>query len=288
MPIIALLFTALFALTPAAHADVSPVAELQQDWLFGNPNDANGMSPGECRQEIVAEDDIWHAPEYTPADVAELRSWTLLDAPTKTKVNPYDDPDAHLNPAGEVCGMVVQDAIAKTYTLQTFDSVADAHAAGAQVTHGGACGTCSSLQDLAVYIDTPDLTTPVRSCAMRSVFGLNGANKRCLENKVGFTEACSETWYYNTLNTRKECLKTCLSSMKDPFLDEDGSLNACIQCDEDQSGPVFKAVSGRTRRNSGLPSSLCRPADSVWRVDHFYGDESSLTAQSGSADDDLL
>ena len=51
----------------------------------------------------------------------------------------------------------------------------------------------------------------------------------------------------------------------------DGALNPCIQCDEDESGPVFKAVAGRTRRNSGLASALCRPCESVASVTHQYG-----------------
>ena len=67
------------------------------------------------------------------------------------------------------------------------------------------------------------------------------------------------------------CLDVCLAELENPNHQEDGSLNPCIQCDEDESGPVFKAVSGRTRRNSGLPSALCRPCDSIYRVDHDYG-----------------
>jgi hypothetical protein len=38
---------------------------------------------------------------------------------------------------------------------------------------------------------------------------------------------------------------------------------ACLLCGETQSGPVFKAVAGRTRRNSGLPKALCRPCSEV-------------------------
>ena len=37
-----------------------------------------------------------------------------------------------------------------------------------------------------------------------------------------------------------------------------------------QSGPVFKAVSGRTRRNSGLPNALCRPCSEVRPLVHAY------------------
>ncbi len=50
----------------------------------------------------------------------------------------------------------------------------------------------------------------------------------------------------------------------------DGSLSPCIACDEDKSGPVFKAVAGRTRRNSGIPNAICRPCDQVQPLVHDY------------------
>ena len=49
-----------------------------------------------------------------------------------------------------------------------------------------------------------------------------------------------------------------------------GRLNDCLQCDEDRSGPVFKATAGRTRRNSGIRSSIERPAEQVAPVVHDY------------------
>ena len=38
----------------------------------------------------------------------------------------------------------------------------------------------------------------------------------------------------------------------------------------EMSGPVFKAYSGRTRRNSGIPSGICRYCDGVVPVSHDY------------------
>ena len=59
-------------------------------------------------------------------------------------------------------------------------------------------------------------------------------------------------------------------SIDEPYNLEDGSLNACLQCDEDVSGDVFKTVAGRTRRNSGLASAICRPCETVWRIEHRF------------------
>ena len=66
------------------------------------------------------------------------------------------------------------------------------------------------------------------------------------------------------------CLQVCLDLLDAPYHEDDGSLNECLQCDEDLSGPVFKAVAGRTRRNTGLASALCRPCDEVRQVVHRY------------------
>jgi len=56
----------------------------------------------------------------------------------------------------------------------------------------------------------------------------------------------------------------------EPSTKADGTLNECLQCDEDRSGPVFKATAGRTRRNSGIRSSIARPDDQVSQVAHDY------------------
>lgn len=66
------------------------------------------------------------------------------------------------------------------------------------------------------------------------------------------------------------CLQPCLASFTDPYNQPDGTLNPCLACDEMKSGPVFKAVAGRTRRNSGLPNAICRPCAEVQPLVHAY------------------
>lgn len=46
----------------------------------------------------------------------------------------------------------------------------------------------------------------------------------------------------------------------------DGKLNPCLECDETKSGPIFKYYSGRTRRNSGIVSSIPRPASQMYNM----------------------
>lgn len=249
------------------QGDVSPWADATCDHLFGAPGPNTGLSDEACKPEVTAGDEIWVVPGYTADDVATLRTWTLNNPPDPLTADPYTEPKAWPLDEGSVCGLTVLDEPNRTYRLDTFASQDAAWGEGARVTHGGACGACSSLEDLAVYIEQPDLTTPVRQCGLENFGGEALGSVPCLM-ELGFTDRCAEIWAYNTAHTGQVCLTTCLGLLNAPYHDADGAPNACIQCDEDNSGPVFKAVSGRTRRNSGLPTSLCRPCDKVWRIDH--------------------
>ncbi len=154
------------------------------------------------------------------------------------------------------------------YRLSTFAGSQQARAAGFAVTHFGGCGTCSTLQDLAVYLEQPDLVAPVRRCGL----ALSGtASLTCLED-LKLSAACAKTWLYNLQNTRRRCLKVCLWSWirGEAPTRQDGSLNACLQCDEVRSGPVFKITAGRTRRNSGIRSSIPRADTEIAPVVHDY------------------
>ena len=198
-----------------------------------------------------------------------LRSKRLLD-PVAITSDPYlawTDRQPPSVPAGTVCGAHFE-ADAVHYRLVTFTSAALARSAGFAVTHVDSCGTCSSLQDLAVYLERPDLTAPVRSCVMSLH---ESASLQCLED-LGFSRPCAQTWLYDALNTRRECLSVCLWSLAkaEASTGADGRLNDCLQCDEDRSGPVFKVTAGRTRRNSGIRSSIPRRREEIAAVVHNY------------------
>ena len=168
-----------------------------------------------------------------------------------------------------VCAVRYIDEARTSYKLLTYPSAQAAVDAGDFVTHTSACGTCSTLRDLAVYLRRPNLTEPVRRCAMLGM--VRPLAMSCLM-EIGFTEACAETWYYNAKQTAKACGLICLKSWLrgSPFNHLDGSLNSCLACDERVSGPVFKAVAGRTRRNSGITTAIQRPADEIEKLDHNY------------------
>lgn len=181
------------------------------------------------------------------------------------------------NPANSarVCAVRFEDARLVEYQLRDFDSRPAAEAAGFKVTHQGRCGSCSTLRDLSVYLSAPDLTSPARECARK--LGLN-RKKQCFRERIGFTAYCAESWAYNALNTRRECLGACVSDYgffnlllgryPGSNTDEAGQLRPCLQCDEAMSGAGFKYSAGRTRRNSGLQSAIRRPAAEIFPVDH--------------------
>ena len=236
--------------------------------------------------------DGWTPPALNNATVlAALRRPVLTPPAEVDPSDPYqrDWPtDALHTPAGTVCGVRIARGCA-TYELRTFAGAAgaaDAEAAGFHVTHAGGCGTCSSLEDLAAYIEYHDMTTPVRACAIQDIAGEMAAGIDCLR-ELGMTLACAHTWRANSRNTRENCLDVCMQALLEqwPNNNPDGSLNACLQCDEDESGPIFKVEAGRTRRGSGLASAIERTATEMARLRHGYWEECDPGRLFGDGDD---
>jgi hypothetical protein len=235
--------------------------------LFGRPTATTGLDETLCAPECDACGDGWQERPWTAERIEALRGYELAEPIAELASDPYAVAPSPA-PEGSVCGVVVEDVSTKRYRLATYASESEAAMAGAITTHGGGCGVCSSLADLAVYASELDLTTPVRACGIQAS-GDFDANVTCLE-ELGFSRPCAQIWAYNTAHTRDNCLSICTELLGAPYHEPDGSLNACLQCDEDVSGPVFKAVAGRTRRNTGIASALCRPCDEVLRLEHDY------------------
>ena len=208
-------------------------------------------------------------PPFNSTVIAAFRSKVLMNPPASPGSDPYDGPPLPTPNATRVCGVLYEDEATRSeYRLTTFDSREQAEGAGAHVSHLTECGLCSSTKDLAAYMTHWDMTAPVRLC------GVAGAISRelglqCLR-ELGLTEPCAEIWLYNAEHTRTECLLPCLENWGAPYNNEDGSLNDCLQCDEDKSGPVFQAVAARTRRNSGMRSAIFRPPETIADIDHDY------------------
>jgi hypothetical protein len=236
------------------------------DHLFGTPNEHTGLDDSACVPLCACGPSVYRPRTFDAPALSALRAAVWLDAPGAPASDPYAAPEAPADPApGTVCALRFE---ADGYRAATYPGADAARADGAEPTHAGACGLCSSLADLATYVDQPDLTGPVRACGLSNLSDFEGL-VRCLEG-LGFTGPCATIWAYNTEHTRQRCGAVCLAWLDRPYHLPDGGLNPCLACDEAESGPVFKAVAGRTRRNSGLPNAMCRPCEEVIRLTHDY------------------
>lgn len=261
--------------SPAPESSTDGGAEGPCRALFGNPNAQTGLSADECRPECTCGATVFLPPTYGAAFVQSLvDDWQLATPYPPLTSDPYADASTvPADPDGTVCAVLPKGGAGprpRLYDLVTYPSMQAAGDAGASVTHFGRCGVCSTLANLAVYMRENDLTAPVRTCGL-TANGDGGGNGDvgCLQ-QLGFDLPCAQAWAYDTDNTRRACLGVCLSALGQPYNLEGGALNPCLQCDEEQSGPVFQRVAGRTRRNSGLPNAICRPCSEVRALVHSY------------------
>ena len=214
--------------------------------------------------------------DYSSQDIAELASQTALNPfLLGADCNPYYDDMCDTVPPLEyaelgddaVCGLhyetYVNGNCSKTYKMKSYPSWESAQEAGAFVTHAGACGACSTTQDLAPYLRSPDLTTEGSYCAKQALLEFD-LGVTCYQD-LGFTESCANIWVYNSLYTAEKCAVRCATTKNDPSNGPPPTctLNDCLQCDEDYSGPIFKKFAARTRRRSGLLSSITRPCSAL-------------------------
>jgi hypothetical protein len=239
--------------------------------LFGRPNATTGLDSEQCTPFCAdCGEQGFEARTFSTAEIEQLRAWRLAEPFAEITSDPYLEESPEIPPFS-VCGLQIDPQQSLTYRLQTFTSTEEAVAAGAEVTHGGVCGVCSTLENLAVYVQNEDLTAPVRQCGLDGISNGKDANIACLQ-ELGFDLPCAQIWYFNTENTRNSCFEPCIAALNEAYHLPDGSLNACLQCDEENSGPIFKAIAGRTRRNSGLANALCRPCSEVMPLQHTYAD----------------
>lgn len=262
--------------------------------LFGLPPE-NGPIGEECCMPTctyVEDGEIktWTAPQYTDEDLQALRDdWELAEPWPVFEGNDFETPALEEGVNTWVCGVLPRPDLQgdeggpMPYDLVSYETRAEAEKAGAMVTHGGKCGACSSLRNLAVYIANPNLTEPVRRCGLTGLIDRDLSRLACIAS-LGFDLPCAQAWDINTRNTQKQCLRVCgdPSVRKAPgnkpyecnpegFVPNDINLvNECLACDEEYSLRLFRAAAGRSRRGSGLPSPICRTCENVQRIVHRY------------------
>jgi hypothetical protein len=211
-----------------------------------------------------------------------FRSLTWKNPYQPLECDPFSDSKCDTTPPLQKGGACVVQVEGKSsgactansnYTTYTYSGSFDEAKANSSlyVTHEGACGTCSSLQDLSVFMEVgADLSDRAGECGIRG--RSSAADGILCFQEIGFTRACSITWYYDTKLVAKECLQYCALYQ---VLDRPPNgpppqcvLARCLACDETKAGPTFARVAGRTRRNSGLQSNIARPCSSVVDLIH--------------------
>ncbi len=208
--------------------------------------------------------------EFSPEIILAFQSKVLLNPFDNLSCNPYEDKGCATSPPQEellngeaVCAFKYVADDCNSYTMHTYRSASEAEADGAVVTHEKSCGLCSTAQDLSVYMANPDMTHEGKVCASKGLISSKWGKKCYME--LGYTEACAEIWNYDGIFDGQQCKWTCLGSI---FKGEPNNgpppaceINSCLQCDEDEAGPLFKQFAGRTRRRSGLLSAIVRGCD---------------------------
>jgi len=167
----------------------------------------------------------------------------------------------HMN-EGPVCAF---DNRGANSNITTFEDKEAAHGAGFMIVHCGACGACSSWDNLRVeYITRDNMASLANSCAKKSLFGGDDALTECLmEPEIGFGEECAICWSEDIICTKKNCVFIFLQSQMinnvGNFAVGENEITSA-SCEEAHCEVgQFVPCSGATRRRMNITSSISRP-----------------------------
>eukprot|EP00580_Thalassiosira_gravida_P002180 CAMPEP_0201622542 /NCGR_PEP_ID=MMETSP0492-20130828/47455_1 /ASSEMBLY_ACC=CAM_ASM_000837 /TAXON_ID=420259 /ORGANISM="Thalassiosira gravida, Strain GMp14c1" /LENGTH=470 /DNA_ID=CAMNT_0048092127 /DNA_START=1564 /DNA_END=2976 /DNA_ORIENTATION=- len=166
----------------------------------------------------------------------------------------------HMN-EGPVCAFDNRGANSNIITFEDKDA---AHAAGSLVVHCGACGACSSWENLIIEYTTRDtMAALANECAKTALFGGgDDAVAECLmDPKIGFEEQCAICWMEDILCTKKHCAFIFLQSQMinnvGNFAVGEGEITSA-SCEEAHCEVgQFVPCSGATRRRMNIGKILC-------------------------------
>lgn len=168
---------------------------------------------------------------------------------------------------GTVCAW---NAPGENATFMTFDSPAEVQAANFETIHCGACGSCSTWNDLMVYWNTRStLKYLSQECAKKSLVGGVESVQACNRDSIGFTEECAWCWTEDELCAKSHCtfifLQGAIINKLTNFTVGPGEITSAT-CDEAMCGPVFGPCSGAIRRRMNIKSGIERPESQQCRL----------------------
>ena len=157
----------------------------------------------------------------------------------------------------------------RRYSLVTFATEDEVPSTGV-ITHQGACGVCSSAQDLATRMKTVDtFRQDIAACQTQG--GQNFTELQTCIEEVGFTSHCANLWAHFAATEPEVCADKCQG------IDFDAPFNGpppgcdlpeCFQCTAVFIGDDLEQLAGRTMPNSGIVENVARPCTSFYPVVH--------------------
>ncbi|KAL7518112.1 hypothetical protein ACHAWX_002973 [Stephanocyclus meneghinianus] len=172
----------------------------------------------------------------------------------------------HMN-EGPVCAF---DNRGPDSNITTFSDLNSAHDAGFLVLHCGACGACSSWENLIIeYTTRNTMAKLANECAKVSLFGGDDAITECLMTpEIGFEPTCAQCWMEDIVCTREHCAFIFLQSQ---MINNVGNFAvgpneitsaSCEEANCEAGNPgEFVSCSGATRRRMNITSSIARPGE---------------------------
>jgi hypothetical protein len=163
----------------------------------------------------------------------------------------------------------------REYDMSTYATAEAAVAAGAHVTHSGACGVCSNAQDFGVRMTRfPELQSQSIFCATAHVLtGDFPALIQCYAN-LGFTDECSLLWAHFGATNGELCASDCTpdpDSLKIELTEGAPmcALLPCLDCSTSQFENDFNILAGRSKSatNSGFNDVIPYSCDSFYLIE---------------------
>jgi len=148
--------------------------------------------------------------------------------------------------------------------VSTFESSDAARSAGYKVGHCGACGQCSTWQDLRLqYTTRKYLAKESARCAKKSlIYGRDAVHDCLQEEPIGFSDKCAECWTEDIICARSHCAfiflqSNMINTVSNFQVSEDIITSAT--CEEAMCELAFVPCSGANRRRMNITSTIARP-----------------------------
>jgi len=149
------------------------------------------------------------------------------------------------------------------YNVTTFETADAARNANETIAHCGACGACSTWNNLRLeWTSRNELAEKSKKCAVKGLFSGSSAALQCMDETVGFDEACSKCWIDDMQCATHYCSFIGIQSMIINTLSDlrvaPGTITSAT-CEEAMCELEFVPCSGASRRRMNIHSDIERP-----------------------------